>query len=284
MPLAQHPETAGLAEELGADMGFPLGLPMLGVAYVPNMRPNRRDRFSVEGRPDIDGSEGLLDALDEAWTSWIRDLRLAKARLVVPETYLDTPGRGRGQSFDLDREIFTPIDVPTNLTTGYELHLFQPEIRFQEHEGTVLALVEQIVGSAGYAPQEFGLHIEGRAESGTALRIRRSRTYATVDRKRRYWTPGLTTAVWGVAGLARTLKGGSGPSELPSVDWPEDVDLAEMAETVSLIQSAAAASTETRVRWLHPDWTDQQIVEEAGKVRREQGLAVPDPLQLGVLP
>lgn len=277
VPLTDHPDTAGLDERLGEP--FKLG-PSMGVAYVPNMRPNRRDRRSAEGRADVDGLEGMLDALDEAWTSWMRDLRLAKARIIVPESYLDTAGPGRGQTFDQDREIFTPIAVPTNVAKGNEMELVQPAIRWEAHQSTVLALVERIVSSAGFSPQDFGLNIEGRAESGTALRVRRQLSLQTVERKRRYWTPGLLQACWGLVSVARTLgmSPGAPPSTLPQVEWPEPLDLAEMASTVGMVASASAASTGQKVRWLHPDWSEEQIDAEVAEIRSEQGLGAPPEL------
>jgi hypothetical protein len=285
---AAHPDTADLDPRYSPPEGFDTGLPRLGVAYVPNMRPNREDRGSAAGRADVAGCEGLLDALDEAWTSWMRDLRLAKARLIVPDTYLDTPGRGQGQTFDQDRELFTPIAVPTNVAKGAELELVQPSIRHEEHLATVLALVERIVSDSGYSPQDFGLHIEGRAESGTALRLRRGRTLATIARKQRYWTPALARSSWALVGLARGLPlgapAGAPPEQEPEVTWPEELDLAETAKTVSLVSQAQAASAATRVKWLHPDWDDSQVKLETAAILREQGMELPDPMQLGTLP
>jgi hypothetical protein len=72
------------------------------VVYVPNMRPNKvwRDLgpwAAPLGRSDFAGLETELDGLDEAFSSWMRDIRLGKARLIVPHTYLDNIGKGKGR-------------------------------------------------------------------------------------------------------------------------------------------------------------------------------------------
>jgi hypothetical protein len=38
------------------------------------------------GRSDFSGLEISLDTLDEAHASWMRDIRLGKARLIVPHS------------------------------------------------------------------------------------------------------------------------------------------------------------------------------------------------------
>src|SRR5205085_1548181 len=96
----------------------PTGIDKLTASYVPNMRPNRRYRGLDLGRSDYQGVEDLLDALDETWTSWMRDLRLGRGRLVVPEAYLQSLGRGQGADFDADREVYAALEMPPTGASG----------------------------------------------------------------------------------------------------------------------------------------------------------------------
>src|SRR5690606_4592477 len=87
VPLTENEATRGLqVDASGASTVFPR-TPGLGVVHVPNQRPNRLHRAHPVGRDlgrsDLQGVEGLLDSLDEAYTSWMRDIRLGKARLFV---------------------------------------------------------------------------------------------------------------------------------------------------------------------------------------------------------
>src|SRR5690606_37488233 len=56
--------------------------------YVPNKLPNRLDRTSYLGRSDYSGIEGLMDSLDELYSSWVKDIAIAQGKIHVPESYL----------------------------------------------------------------------------------------------------------------------------------------------------------------------------------------------------
>src|SRR5699024_5898062 len=83
--------------------------PGLDVVYVPNQTPNRTWREhplgANLGRSDLDGLEPLMDALDETWSSWMRDIRIGKGRIVAAQSALDDQGPGKGAVLDLDREV-----------------------------------------------------------------------------------------------------------------------------------------------------------------------------------
>lgn len=54
-------------------------------------------------------------------------------------------------------------------------------------------------------------------------------------------------------------------------------DMQALATTADLMRRAEAASTETLVRHLHPDWDEPQIAEEVDRIMRESGRTVTDP-------
>ena len=60
--------------------------------------------------------------------------------------------------------------------------------------------------------------------------------------------------------------------------WVDDEkpELNELATSVELLNRAAAASADTKVRLLHPDWEDDKVTEEVEAIRAETGTAVPD--------
>lgn len=277
-PLTALPETAGFAEVV------PLPFPGLGIRYIPNMRPNRRFRALPIGQSDYAGSEGLLDALDETFTSWMRDIRLGKARILVPEEYLRVNEDGRFL-FDLDQEVFTPLDAPPGAESdAFHVSPQQFAIRVEEHERTALALVERIVSHAGYSPQTFGLEIQGRAESGTALRIRERRTLMTQQRKRHFWEQPLEDLFQMMLTVDREIFRSGVTVFRPAVTIADSLtpDDREVAETVDILARAGAASTEILVRMVHPDWDEEQVMAEVERIRAEKGLSLPDPMQVGM--
>lgn len=252
--------------------------------HIPNIRPNRMFRGSYMGRSDFDNQRDLMDALDEAYSSWVRDIRLGKARLIVPAEYLrrspdELFGDGTRSipTFDFDEDVETLTALDTTASNGgVGILPTQPAIRAVEHGQTCTDLIEKIVSGAGYAPQTFGINIEGMAESGTALRIREKKSYSTTAKKQAYWQDALEEFLTSIIHLDAKLYPGRGSTEKAHIHVRfSDViagDLPNIAESMQLLTSAIAASTETKVRMLHPDWTSDQISAEVKTIREEYGL------------
>ena len=82
---------------------------------APNMPPDRLHRGAPIGRSDCTAPPyGLFNNLHTTWTSWMRDSRLARARLIVPKGYLRGKGPGQGATFDDDAEVAAALKIPAN--------------------------------------------------------------------------------------------------------------------------------------------------------------------------
>lgn len=55
----------------------------------------------------------------------------------------------------------------------------------------------------------------------------------------------------------------------------------ELAATAELLRRAEAASTDTLVRMMHPDWDDAQVSVEVDAILGESGRVVADPFTTG---
>ncbi|MFF3653362.1 phage capsid protein [Streptomyces sp. NPDC002181] len=286
VPLTEHPEVADLADSLGPEGdALATGIDRLTAAYVPNIRPDRANRGSVFGRSDYGAPlYDLFDALDTTWTSWVRDIRLARARLLVPDGYLRDHGPGRGASFDSDREIWTLLNIPPTEQSGTGITLSQFAIRVDEHERTSAATTRQAVQSAGYSLGTFGLDDQA-AVTATEIRARDRRSMTTRKKKARYWSPELGDILYAMLMLDRAWFTPRIVPERPTVVFGPVVseDSASLAQTLSLLQQAQAVSTLTKVQMLHPDWDSTAVQEETDRILAETGAAVPDPMQAGLL-
>jgi A118 family predicted phage portal protein len=282
VPLTEHPETAPLADSLGAEGdSIATGLDALTAAYVPNMLPNRQYRGSQFGRSDYRAPlHDLFDGLDETWSSWIRDIRLARARLIVPDGYLRDHGPGRGASFDDDREIWQALNIPPDGDQGITLSQFA--IRVEEHERTAAAITRQAVQLAGYSAQSFGIG-DQVAVTATEVTARERRSMITRDKKSRYWRPALADMLHVMLMLDRRLFTPTVIPARPRITYGDAVseDPQTVAQTLSLLSQAQAVSTDTKVRALHPDWDDGAVQAEVDRILTETGQAVPDPMQAG---
>jgi A118 family predicted phage portal protein len=286
VPLTDQPATAALADErLVNGNEIRTGTPRLTAVYVPNVKPNRVWRNMPEaanlGRADIAGVEPLMDALDLTWSSWVRDVDLGKARLVVPQEYMRSNGPGAGASVDLDREVYEPVNaMGSESGEKIQIEQVQFDIRVTEHQATVDALKAAIVGSAGYSMGTFGdRDATGAAVTATEITARDRRSLITRDRKGRYWRSSLTDLLetWTWVDAAQ-YKSGIRPQR-PVLDWPAavSVDPLAQAQTLAQLETAAAISTEQKVRTLHPDWDDAKVGEEVARIKADHSTAVQDP-------
>lgn len=297
VPLQEHRATEHLASLVDEQGAISTGSRGLAVTYVPNQRPQRRWRADPAGRylgrSDYDGVEGLMDALDEVYASWMRDVRLGRARLVVPEQYLQTPGLGLGSQlpggaprpgaggfFDLDQEVYSPLPgyQPSMKDGVAPIEQVQFQIRFAEHQATADSLLSQILRTAGYSAQTFG-EAGDSAATATEVVSRERRSYMTRDRKVRNWRPALAEHIEKLLRTDQAVFAGPGLPEgvAVKVDFADAVqaDPLQLAQTAQALRTAQAASTATLVAAVHPDWTPQQVTDEVALIAAETAAANP---------
>jgi hypothetical protein len=286
--LTEHPDTAALisdamiSDDTRTGSGIETGTDRLAVVGIPNARtitwrhlPQARDM----GRADIAGVEQDLDALDDVWSSWMRDVRHGRSRIHVPQHMLETRGPGKGAIADIDREVYVGLESPPD--GALQLTTTQFAIRYQEHAATANALMERIAAGAGYSPQTFGLD-DTNALTATESWNRQTRTQNTRNAKIRRWRPALVELTRIMLDIDRAhFKGKGNPELVPEVHFPETVSESQLtkAQTANLLRSAEAASTETLVKMVHADWDDKQVQDEVARISEEKP-AAPDPISM----
>ncbi|WP_164473700.1 phage portal protein [Gordonia insulae] len=274
-PLTEHPDTQHLAEHLSDGTIVSLGVDELAVEYFPNMRPNPQWRNEPAlrhlGRSDLTIDViRLLDAMDETWSSWMRDLELGKGRMFASQEILTSLGAGKGSAFDLDQTIFSPIGTATKDGEAVSLlEAQQFDIRVDEHQRTFEGLLRQAISRVGYSPITFGLQDEVAA-TATEVDAKERDTNATRSAKIRLWS-GLSRLATTQLRIDAHLFGGTAPAEPIEVEWPDTHQESPraVADTVNILAQAKAASTETRVRMVNPDWDDKQVEAEVARIQDE---------------
>ena len=281
VPLDEMQATEGFASLVDDEGRIETGIDMLDCVYIPNARPNRkwRNKPIIErlGRSDLSGVEPLMDSLDEAYTSWMRDLRLGKGRIMIPQSYLDVWGKGNGASFNLDREVFTELN---SLGEGAgHITVSQFSIRYAEHLATCEQWWERIISSAGYSAQTFGFAGE-MAMTATESNARERKSMITRAKKIRYWKMGLGRMAEIMLALDNAQFNHQSMVMKPEVEFPEFLqDMPQTrAQTAQALYAAQAASTDTLVRMVNPDWDDIRIKAEVELIQKEHAIpAVTDP-------
>jgi len=248
-------------------------------AHIANLKPSRVWPGEDKGRSDFEGLRDLMDSLDEIYTSWLRDIRLAKSRLIVPAEFLRRRNSdmfaGGSYTYEFDEDVETLVALDIGEGAEMKITPSQFSIRAQEHAATYESTLRTIISMAGYSPQTFGLDISGNAQSGTARRILERKSLATNAKKQAYWKAPLEDFLTAVMHLDKALYGNEALHADDSVRVelhdPIVADVADMAGAVNLLRAARAASDETLVKMLHPDWTQKNVEEETEKIRKEQG-------------
>lgn len=283
VPLTEHSSTAGLADVVNEEGMISTLSEGLAVVHIPNQIPQRKWRNhpigSNLGRSDLDGVESELDKLDMVWSSWMRDVRLAKARLIVPNFMLSSNGPGQGAMFDADQDIFTTLNAPPREDGKSDITPQQFDIRVDQHMKTTDALVKQIMRTAGYGPQTFGEQGDV-AQTATEVDARDRRSNLTRDRKIRNTESPLKDLIRKKLAIDTAIFHAGVNSEADLVvQFPAATQASpeDLAQTNALLFAAQSASTQTRVKIQHPDWDDKAVREEAARILDEFGASVPDP-------
>lgn len=276
-PLGDYPETADFVDQLDGDDGqtIQLGIDQLPVVYIPNMRPNRmwRDQPAAAhfGRSDYAGVEGVFDAIDETMSSWMRDLRLGKGRVIVPDQYIRDRGPGRGGVWDAEQEAYEGFSMLPGSPPQITLNQFA--IRVAEHSQTMQELITMAVGMAGYSGQTFGLTGDV-AMTATEVAAKERKSLITRKKKLAYAKPqlqnltqvqlkvGIAVFGWNVLPIRPDIQFGDVVQEDPNA----------LAGTLQLLRVAEAASTLTMVKMLHPDWSEQDQKNEVKRIMHEKGM------------
>jgi hypothetical protein len=195
-------------------------------------------------------------------------------RLIVPPEYLDNIGRGEGAVFEPERQVFEPLNMLHDSASTPAITANQFQIRWQEHSETCKDLANRIVQEAGYSPQSFGDYV-GNAPTATEIEARERTSLLTRQKKINYWRPGLQDAIYSLMVISKLYFGASAITpERPDIEFGEVVlpDALLLAQTVSTLAGADAASKATLVQMAHPGWSKDEVRDEVELIREETGL------------
>ena len=136
----------------------------------------------------------------------MRDIQLGKARLIVPQGYLDSSAGARA-----------PCSTPTGRSTPRSRRSAARVLRISRRTSSRSAgwstrrpiekTISEIVRRAGYSSQDFGEEPEAVAMTATEIEARERRSLITRDKKILYWRPALRDALYGLLSVQRTMFG-----------------------------------------------------------------------------
>lgn len=270
-----------LPEAPSMDVVVKTGVQYLTVEHMPNMLPNpewdRKGDLANLGRSDFFKLEPLFSRINALWSSLMRDFDNGMGRLSVPESYLKLNGPGKGASFDMGRQVYSPLGGLVDDGKGGTITISQFEIRVAEHLDAIVALKLEIAQSTGYSASHFGIH-EGGTKTATEVNDDRTDSERTRDKKALYVRPALSrlarTAL-AIDALVFPGKGGQLIEEVPEITFAEvsQVDPLKRAQTTQIEMLARVRSIISGVRQAQPNLTPAEAETEADLIRAENGMS-----------
>jgi len=270
--LESHESTAGMEEVIEH------GLDSILAWYVPNKRPNRLWRGSALGESDLQGIVGLMDAIDETYTNWVRDLRIARGRIIVPEYMLESDSDGN-LYHDIDKEVFVKVGGIADAAEQGDVTAVQFDIRAQQHYETAMELMKQTYSGAGYSPASFGLGDSTSNATATEIKQQQSKSFKTSAKKAKYWTSTLEDMFYWMLQVDNYVFGSNNGDYKVQVNIQDSVqtDPMQQADAINKLTQAKAMSIDTVVRKLNPQWNEKQVENEVNKIMQENGMIVNEP-------
>ena len=258
--LTQIPATAAFPEEILFD-----GLAMLAGRVV-----NDLDDDDTLGVSEYKPISDLLLALDEAVTISVENTRMTgQDRWVVKGELTDAVG-----NFDASMQVFQLGQGDGEATFGAPdgtPPVFAIEKTFDAAAiwTQIEKLVKTIVSRVGLVVEFVGDGGEGKAESGTAIRLRFLPTTNAAKGKQREWDRALPHILGLMLELQARVFSAPAPGEgtaTVTLSDPIPRDESETNSDVAAAVSAEVMSRETAVKTLHPEWDSGQVQDELARI------------------
>jgi hypothetical protein len=269
--LNDYPETLGLPVQVQTNIEDLL------VRHVPFWRAGGDHGISI-----FRGKEGLIDALYGLYSQDQHDAEMSKKRVAMPEQYIKRDANNN-IIFDKNTDVMALSDDAMPALGADS----KPIIPIDFTDSTIMGQriaqrIDEFLLACGIAPQSAGRDVTGGAESGTARRLAQALTLMTVATTGRYFKAALKDildlALWEVEPkmLQRKTKGKAALDVKVAMRDGFVDDLVEQTTRVVAAKGGGVMSTETAVRELHSDWTDEQIAEEVKRIEDEEGAKLPN--------
>jgi len=243
--------------DTGREDGGPLGIPVIHF--------RNRDQGKSQGQSELDAAIPLQNAGNKA--------------------LIDLLGAADTTGFQMVYATGISLEDPVIVAPGSILKSTSPDAKFGTLTPATLddliALKDSIIADIGKTtrtPLSF-FQLTGQvASEGTQKEQRAGLIAKAADRQVTFGNAWEDVQVF-----ARKLNEVFGPGGLEletriSTVWEDDEkpEPKELAEQVELLTRAEAASTQTKVQILHPDWSEKQIAAEVALILAETGQAVPE--------
>lgn len=298
VPLNSIPETQKIVEAVNADDEIVFtGLKGMLAFEKPNKLPSLEFPHSNYGASDFEGATDSFDAVDEAYSTIINEIRDNRTfRYYSSNNFrrdkdtgeILTPDDGFTKNF-----VLTEGDIDQEQGVNKNRVVDQIPDKTEEHKAKYLTAVTVALNKAGLSPYSIGITgLESINQSAESQQERNKVTLETRKAKLELWTPYLAKVLSQLLAFNTYLLNRVGVKQddmpLPDMDitlstvtidfgeYLQDTDK-DLVDIWGLAKTQGISSTQNAVRELHKSWSEKQILDETNVILFENGMATDTP-------
>ena len=298
VPLNSIPETQKIVEAVNADDEIVFtGLKGMLAFEKPNKLPSLEFPHSNYGASDFEGATDSFDAVDEAYSTIINEIRDNRTfRYFASHNFrrdkdtgeILTPDDGFTKNF-----VLTEGDIDQEQGVNKNRVVDQIPDKTEEHKAKYLTAVTVALNKAGLSPYSIGITgLESINQSAESQQERNKVTLETRKAKLELWTPYLAKVLSQLLAFNTYLLNRVGVKQddmpLPDMDitlstvtidfgeYLQDTDK-DLVDIWGLAKTQGISSTQNAVRELHKSWSEKQILDETNIILFENGMATDTP-------
>lgn len=299
VPLTTIPETENLNDEYVFE-----GVKGMLAFHKPNKLPNNEFSASVYGASDYEGAIDCFDALDETYSELAYETRNNKTIRFVPSNMIPRYSTNDGSIGAVQWDFMSFITAFQMTESSLDQNA-KNEIVVQQIPDKTLSLVEKFknnlvtaINNAGLSPLALG--ITGLESISAGESSQRERNRVTLETRKskinNYWIPFLKNFFTQLLAFNNWMIKNTGAKQNQKVSVEnltfENVDITfdfgnyvvenetEVITRWASAKQSGVASIETAVKEIHPEWTEDQVVEEVTRIKFENNIGVDDPTLL----
>lgn len=264
-------------------------VPMFDVLTAPPTTGQQVRLYGVPWRwldgtpaPIYAQNETLVSGLERLWDQEQVDAEMIRHRIALDASMINrspvmaSDGRTiTGAGFSPDHNIIAlqgreGVSQPIGDQLPFHVVTFPDSLTQRERiERRENALLEAV----GINPQSVGRSVSGRSDSASAKRADQQMTLNTVQSPAARLAATLSAVLSDVARL-NSEGAGAAPVDVTITPGPRPVP-SESADTAQTMAATGAASVQTLVETMHPDWSPEMVDAEVGRVASEGGMILP---------
>jgi|SRR5690554_4995529 len=277
------------------------GLKGMLAFYKPNKTPSHEFINSDYGASDYEGAIDSFDALDEAYSELIQELRDNKTIRYIPENMIPM----RTITLHDGRQVQEPM-MPDEFVTNYvkitgdedqntknEITIKQIPDKTKEHLDKYKTALTNAINNAGLSPVALGITgLEAIDASAESQQERNKATLETRSKKLKLWIPFLEDLFMQMLQLNSWMQQNTTADQDAFAKL--DLDFNNLDINVSFgdyittkqedkiltwgaAKAQGVASVETAVDKIHDEWTEAQKLEEVQRIKFQNSMAMDTP-------